>query len=285
MDERLDNIKEELSELDADETTEEKETEAETEADTKEEGEKNTEGEEATEETTEEPTYDPEEEAKLPEKLRGKSRLEMAEIYQNLEKSFGSRTLNKEERKDLKDQGLTPKDVREMDEATALLENTDFSKITDAKDFAKTIIDITDKKAEAKAREIYQNASSVKQAVRTELNQAYKEYPLLKTNDSFRKMTLAIIEAGASRKESITLADAARQVTAFIGQNKAEAEKVKADEEKAKKAEKDKKDTERASVETPGGANLNTTESDEDEVRKGLMGASQNGSPLGGLGI
>ena len=276
MDERLDNIKNELSELDADET--EVETPAETEAET-EEG-----TEEATDETTEKPTYDPEEEAKLPEKMRGKSRLEIAEMYKNIEKGFGGRTLNKKEREDLKDQGLTPKNVRDMDEATQLLENTDFNQITDAKDFAKLIIDINDKKAEAKAREIYRNASSVKQAVQTELNQTYKEYPLLKTNESFRKFTLAIIEAGASRKENITLAGACKQVTDYIAQLKAEDNKVKEDEEKAKKAEKNKKDTERASVETPGDASLNATESEEEKNKKSLLGSRSTGA-LGGLGM
>lgn len=269
---RIDNLREELGETPEEETTPET-----PETDVEETPEEETPDVEETpeEETPEEEDDQPEEDedAELPDKFKGKSKAEIVQSYQELEKLIGQRTLSGTERKDLKDKGMGRKDLENMEDMKKLIEGTDFTKMN-AQQFAEWLVGITDKRAETRAREIYQTASNVQQAVRTEIEEATTKFPLLKSNKEFRELTLAVIEADASQGKVTPIIDAAKKVTALIGAQNQVAQK--------KKNETDRK---RAVVErTPSGADPKK-DTDEERVKKGLLGSKNQGSPLGGLGL
>lgn len=270
---RIDNLREELG----GESTEEVEETAETtETDVEDTSEEDTEDTEDTE-TGEETTTDKKEEEVLdgddiPEKFRGKTAREIIKSYTELETLIGQRALGKGERQDLKDAGMGRKDLGSMEEMAKVISETDFSKM-DAKQFAEWLVGVTDKRATERAREIYQTASTVQQAVRTEIGEATEKFPLLKSNKEFRELTLAVIEADASRGTVTPIIEAAQKVSAMIGAQK--------QEETQKKNEKDRK---RTAVETTQGGNGDKKETEEERVVNGLLRGKQS-SAMGGLGI
>lgn len=275
-DSRIDNLKEVLD--DTEETVEEEETtETDSEEETAEDDAEETEEEESTEEEEddsdeEEETEDDDDEFEVPEKFKGKSPKEIIKSYQELEKLVGQRTLTKGERKALKDAGLDRNDLGKMDDLKKVLEGTDFSKMSPAQ-FAQFIIDMTDKRAQAQAKEIYQNASTVKQAVNTEIKTATEKFPLLQTNKEFRDLVLAVIEADASRDEVTPIVTACEKVSAMMGAG-----------EKINKKKTIKKKAKRTPVERSTTGNETDKETDEDKVKSGILGAGSPTDVLGGLG-
>jgi len=260
---RIDNLREELGE----DTPEEVETPETPETDVEETPE------EDEPETPETPEDDEEDDKDIPEKFRGKSAKEIIASYQELEKLIGQRALGKGERKDLKDAGLGRKDLGNMEDMQKIVAETDFSKM-DAKQFAQWMVDVTDKRATERAREIYQTASTVQNAVRTEIEEATEKFPLLKSNREFRDLTLSVIEADASRGTTTPIIEAAQKVSAMIG--------VQKKEEDAKKNAQTRK---RTAVETTQGGDGGKKDTDEERVLKGMLGGGKTASPLGGLGI
>lgn len=274
---RIDNLKDGLNVDDEEETTEEEVEETETEEETEEEEEtsdEETEEEVDEEEETEDEEEETEEESefKMPDKFKDKSPEEIVKSYQELEKLVGQRTLTKEERKALKDSGLKRADLEKMGDLKKVLEGTDFTKMSPMQ-FAEFIIGMTDKRATAQAQEIYKNASTVKDAVRTEISVATEKFPLLQTNKEFRDLVLAVIEADATNDKTTPIVEACQKVSAMMGTG-----------DTIKKKKKIKKKVKRTPVERSNPGNSDDKETDEDRIKKGIMGA---GAPAGmrGLGM
>lgn len=266
---RIDNLREELGEEETTEETQETEAEETSEEETEEEESETSEEEENKEEEETEKTKS---EFEMPEKFKGKTAEQIAQSYQELEKLIGQRALGKEERKDLKDAGMGRKDLGSMEEMQKLIEGTDFTKMT-APQFAQWLVEITDKRATERAREIYTTASTVQKAVQTEIGEAVEKFPLLKSNKEFRSLTLAVIEADAARGETTPIIQAAQKVTALMATQK-----------QAEEAKKNEGDRKRTAVEGAGSGAGDKKDTEEEKVLKGLMGGNPGG-PMGGLGI
>lgn len=209
----------------------------------------------------------------VPEKFRGKTGMDVVKAYQELETLIGQRTLGKDERQDLKDAGMGRKDLSSMDDMKKVLEGTDFTKM-DAKQFAEWLVNITDERATSRAREIYTTASTVQQAVRTEIEEATSQFPLLKSNKEFRDLTLAVIEADASRGVVTPIVEASKKVSAMMTAQKQQEDQVKNDA-----------DRKRTAVEAPKGGSGDGPDTDAEKVLKGLTNSGGGASPMGGLGI
>lgn len=257
MSERIDNLREELEN---EEEVHEEEPTTETEPEEKEEEE-----EEDVEEQEEE-----QEEFEIPEKFKGKDINEVVKSYLELEKTIGKRPLGKQERQDLKDAGLKRKDLDDMEDLKEVLEKQDFSNM-DPKAFTEFILGLTDKRSEQRARQIYEQKTSIQQSVRSELSKATEKYPMLKSNQEFRDLVLSLIESRASAGETMSLMDASEKVAKLVG-NK---------EEEVKKKPRPKTAVETTPKNTAGGK-----ETEEEKVLKGIMNANANrNDALGGLGI
>lgn len=247
MSERIDNLREEL------------------------ENEEEVQEEEPTTETEpEEQEEEQEEEFEVPEKFKGKSSQDIIKSYLELEKTIGKRPLGKQERQDLKDAGLKRKDLGDMEDLKEMLEKQDFSNM-DPKAFTKFLIGLTDKRSEERAKQIYEQKTSIQQAVRTELSEATEQYPMLKSNQEFRDLVLALIESKASAGENMSLMEASKKVSALVGNQ----------EEKVEKKPRPKTAIETTPKNTAGGK-----ETEEEKIVKGIMNANSNRNDvLGGLGI
>ena len=275
-DSRIDNLKEELGEEEEVEETEEAEESDEEEESDDEEEESDEEGadEDADEEEDDGEDEEEEDDEEIPEKFRGKSVKEVIKSYQALEKLMGQRTLTKQERKDLKELGFDRKDVDGMEKMKKIVEGTDFTKMT-PQEFATWLLEQTNQQAEERARQIYQNASTVQQAVKTEIGEATSKYPLLKSNKEFRELTLSVIEADAAQGKMTPIIEAAGRVAKLMGAK-----------EKDDKKKTTKKLRKRTAVENKGSGAGGKQKTDDQKVLEGIMGTGDKGSnPMGGLGI
>jgi len=257
---KIDNLEEEGAE----ETTTEEETE---------EVEEAPEEAEISDEDTEAPAGEQDDvEYEEPEKFKNKSREDIIQSYNELEKTLGRRGENIRQAKDDIDKSTTKEQKDEILEDLAKeLEDVDFDKMT-PKEFAQMMIQKSDNLAKSRAQEIYRNATQVQDAVKTEISEAKEKYPMLEKSEEYRNLVLNIIEAGASKGEDVPLEDACEKVDALVQ-----------DKEKEKKEEKTKKKRKRTAVERqePSGSEK---ESEEDKIKKGILsGGSSSESPLGGL--
>jgi len=281
---RTDALKDEL-ETEAGDTTEETEETT---------GEEDTEEEETDEGTEAEGDEDEEEEAddsedddgdddaqdeaaqKALKKFEGKSREEVIDMYRNLEKRLGKRPISNVERAKLKELGITGKDIQSMRDAKDDLDDEiaklDFTSMS-PQDFAKWIVGVVDRKASARAQEIYQTSTQVQNAVRTEIQEAVVKYPALKQNVEYRDLVIAIVESGAARGEVVPLLDACKKVEALIGGKK------KADETDKKKLRRA-----RAAVEQTE-RTITAPDTEAERIRKGVLSAGSSTGGLGGLGV
>lgn len=141
-------------------------------------------------------------------------------------------------------------------------------------DFAKWVLARID---EGVKRTI-ESQSKVTGAVKKEIAEAKKEHNL--KDPDYRKMVLAIIEAGSAKGTVMPLKDACKQVDAFLGKHAGKPDEKITDEEKSrlKKA--------KAQVESGAGAPTKPDGSDAEtkRIQKALGGSGQK-SPLGGLGV
>jgi len=277
-DARIDNLKEELGEeeeLEETEEAEESEEESDEEADEEEESDGEEEEESGDEEEEDAGDDDEEEDDEdIPEKFKGKSSKEIIKSYQALEKLMGQRNLTKQERKDLKELGFERKDVDGMEEMKKIVEGTDFTKMT-PQEFATWLLEQSNKQADTRAQEIYRNASTVQQAVKTEIGEATAKYPLLKSNKEFRDLTLSVIEADAAANKMTPIIEAAGRVAKLMGAK-----------EKDDKKKTTKKLRKRTAVEQKGSGSGAPKKTDDQKVLEGIMGAGdKGGNPMGGLGI
>jgi len=249
--ERIENLREELETEETPTTEEAPETE--------------------TPEEVEEGEPSEESDFEIPEKFKGKSNEEIIKSYQELEKLIGQRTLSKQERSDLKDSGLGRGDLGNMDELKELIEKTDFTNM-DPKQFTEFILGLTDKRAEERAQEIYKTTATVQQAVKTEIQEATDEFPLLKSNKEFRELTLAVIEADAVQGKVTPIKEACKKVSALLQIQKQE------------KENNDNKETrKRTAVEKNTPATKDKPQTDQERVVQGILNAGSGSGALGGL--
>jgi hypothetical protein len=252
MDEKIDNLEEETTEEEVEEEADLSEDEEETE-------------DPADEEETEE-------EEDVPDKFKGKTVDEVIESYKELEKTLGKRGESIRKGKEKMHAGDPKGDDEAIDELTKELEDVDFDKMT-PQDFAKLMIQKTDKLATKRAREIYSQATEVREAAKTEIEEAKEEYPMLGDNENYRDLVLKVIEAGANKGDQVTLKDACKQVDGLLNEKKQEV-----------KEEKTKKKRSRTAVEQQ---EPSSSEKDDEaeKVRKGIQGGGSKESPFGGLGL
>ena len=93
--------------------------------------------------------------------------------------------------------------------------------------FANNIDKRIEYKEEAKAKEIMTDSRKVRSAVQTEIKDAQKEHPLLKSSSEYRELALAVIESAAAKGKTITLKDACGKVEGLIGKKKDVEQKIK----------------------------------------------------------
>lgn len=270
-----DNQKDKETEV---EETEEEDTEVEAEdsedEETEEESEETEDEEEAddSEESEEEDEEKEEDEdASIPDKFKGKSKAEIVASYLELEQLLGKRPISKAERAELKKAGVSREDIENMEDLAKSLEAMDFSKMSPAQ-FGIELIKIIDKRTEARARDVYEQSSTIKTQVQTEISEAQEKFPMLKANKEYRGLVLAVIEAGAAKGEVVPLIKACEKVNAIIG------------EQKKQKEDKDRKDKVKRTVveRTPSGGDSGK-ETEEDRIKRSMLAGSR--SALGGLGV
>lgn len=203
-------------------------------------------------------------------KFKGKSPEELIEMYKNLEGMIDRKASERAQEILAKGGNVRPKAKPaegEDQDLLELVENTDFTKMS-PKEFAKWMLGQVDKRALAKAQDLYDQNNRVKEAVSREIRDASKEFPRLKDSAEYREMVIAVIESAAGRGETVSLKEACKKVDRALGGQ-------------AKPEEKKKP---RTGVEKPTGTDSKPPESEDDQVIKGLRGTVSTG-PLGGLGI
>ena len=213
------------------------------------------------------------EEFVMPEKFKGKSAEEIARSYVELEKLIEKKAEKRV--KEILEEEKSKEEEEEPEEITPPMKEgeIDFASMT-PNEFADWVRQEIDKRAEEKAKKIFDESAAVKESVSAEIAEAQEKYPLLKTSDEYRELVLAIIESAASKGEIVSLEDACKKVEGVIGKKE---EIGKEEEEKLKKA--------RAIVEKSGGVlGIGEPETEEERIKKALLGEGPK-SPLGGLGI
>lgn len=231
---------------------------------------------EKTEESEEEKEEDEEEKEEfvIPEKFKGKSPEEIAKSYIELEKMIEKKAEEKA-KEIIKTREEEFGEEEEEEEIVPPMKEgkPDFSGMT-PEQFADWVIQEIEKRAEIKAKTIYEESSKVKESVSAEIATVQESYPLLKTSDEYRELVLAIIESAAQKGETISLEEACKKVEAVIGKK----EEIGKEEEKKLKNAK-------AIVEKGVGTSVTGMSETEDErIKKALLGEGSK-STLGGLGI
>ena len=206
----------------------------------------------------------------MPEKFKGKSPQDIAKAYSELEKLVERKAQEKAEalakekassfKEEKKEYPLTPQGM------------PDFSKFT-PEQFAEWMMGEVDKRAEEKAKKIYQSGDEMRSEVRKTIASVKKDHPLLKENKEYTDLVLALIESSSARGEQINLKEACEKVDKLLGEK---INLAKKDTDKLKKT--------RLAVERTSGVSGGKEKTEEELIKESLMGGKQS-SELGGLGI
>lgn len=208
------------------------------------------------------------------DRWHGKSREEVIKSYEELEKQAQD---SKEKKSESASDTEKPQDQKQKKAGEELEIPTDeeLAKMT-PKGFAEWMINTVGKMVE----KTYDTRGKVKEAVSAEIREAQKEHPLLKTNQEYREMILALVDAAAQKGTVMPLKDACAKVDTMIGRVKGDDNKI-TDEDKArlKKA--------KAQVERGAGAPASTGEEKGAEQKRleNIFGTGRSKSPFGGLGV
>lgn len=224
------------------------------------------------------------EEFVMPEKFKDKSPEEIAKSYNELEKMIGKKVeegTKAEIDKLVKEGKITKVEAKKIEKETKKEiklpmkdGEVDFSGMT-PKQFSDWIIAEVNKGIEERVSKILGSHEKARTEVKTDIQEAQKDHPLLKKNKEYTELVVAIMSAGAAEGKEITLKEACSKVDAFKGGKS----KEEIDEEEKKKLKKAK-----AAVETDGGAAPGgEEETEEKEIKRKLLEGSK--SPMGGLGI
>ncbi len=226
------------------------------------------------------------EEFKMPDKFKDKSPEEIAKSYGELEKMIEkkatARALEIVEEKKKEEEGKPKKP--EKPEKPKEEEKVDWSKVDWDKMTPKKFAEAVDKRIEEKAAEkaeeiskrIYSDSSKARDAVKSDIIEAQKDHPLLKTSAEYRELALSLIVAASSSGKEITLKEACTKVDKLVGEKKG-AEEISKDQEKKIKAAN-------AEVETEGGAPAGGGKDTEAEkIKKRMLEEGGSAGDLGGL--
>ncbi|MDD3711680.1 MAG: hypothetical protein WCQ69_09470 [Bacteroidales bacterium] len=260
-----DNIQEFSSQLNDDEFDEEVETEDEELDD--ETGEEDIDETEEEDDKADEETDD---EFLMPEKFKGKSPQEIAKAYSELEKLVERKAQEKAEAL-AKEKSKPFKEEPKKEYPMTPHGMPDFSKFT-PEQFAEWMMGEVDKRAEEKAKKIYQSSDEMRAEVRKTIANVRKDHPLLKENKEYTDLVLALIESSSARGEQINIKEACEKVDKLLG------EKIK-----LAKKDTDKLKKTRLAVEKTSGASGGKQKTEEELIKESLMGGKKS-SVLGGLG-
>ncbi len=143
------------------------------------------------------------------------------------------------------------------------------------KGFAEWMIKTVGKMVE----KTYDTRSKVKDAVATEIREVQKDHPLLKTNQEYRELILALIDTAAQKGTVMPLKEACAKVDTMIGTARGGNKITEEDKARLKKA--------KAQVERGAGAPASPGEEKgaEQQRLESIFGTGRSKSPFGGLGV
>lgn len=265
-----DNLEDILGEEEEEETTETGEEEEEDAPAGEEEEEEKPEGEDDEFRFAEDDT-------RVPEKFRGKTPFEVLESYSNLEAHVNQKAI--EIAKSMLPGGQSPDkksvdDTKDLEDDFGLTEEQ--MKAMTPKQFLAHVNKTITERAQKIVSETLQRTTDMQSTVRKDIRAATKAHPHLKTNKEYRENVLDIIEAAKARGNNMTLAEACKVADKRMG--------IKPGEAPADGGTPKPKKKVRTAVETTDGPTPGKNDTEEDEVRKGILG-SQSTNGLGGLGI
>jgi len=253
----------------------------------------------APEEGAEEIKETPEEKAEtdggfqVPEKFKNKTREEIARSYTELEKMRQKDLATLEEKAKQKaeeiaglEQSGKKKEVVEAkgdlaqieEDIDKAIDGADYENM-DPKSYAKFLVKNIRKMAEAVAADRYSTEQNLRSRIKDEIRDVTKLFPILadETKPEFRELVLDIIGASKAKGKDISLEEATEKAAKAMGITKGEPAAPEVPEETKKEVKKPK-----AIEKSQPTAIEGDNESEEDAVKKGIMGAGYNGS-LGGL--
>lgn len=208
------------------------------------------------------------------DRWHGKSREEVIKSFEDLEKQV-EESKNKKPEAETEPEKSEKQDQKKPANELEIPTDEELAKMT-PKGFAEWMINTVGKMVD----KTYETRGKVKDAVTAEIRDAQKDHPLLKTNQEYREMILALIDTAAQKGTVMPLKDACIKVDTMIGRVKGDGDKV-SDEDKArlKKA--------KAQVERGAGAPASTGEEKGAEQKRleGIFGTGRSKSPFGGLGV
>lgn len=211
----------------------------------------------------------------IPEKFKGKTIKDVVKSYKELESMIEKKAREMATKMTGKQGKPAPVTKKETDDIMKEFEGIDFSKMKPA-EFAKFIIEQSEKRAQAIARTTYDTVDQTRASVNKDIETTTKVWPQLKENEEFRDMVVAIIENEANKGEILPLKTACERVGKLMG--------LKAGE--TPKKEPEAKSRPKTGVERGTGAGGTDKETDEEKVVNGILGAGSNSThKLGGLGI
>lgn len=257
------------------EAAEEEET---TETGEEEETEETPAGEEEQEKPAGEEFRFPDNDPRVPEKFRGKTAFEVLESYSNLEGMVTQKAIEIAK-------GMLP-GGHKVDEKKAGEEEIDIQKELGLseeemqkmtpKQFMMHMNKLITTRAQKIVQDTLQQTTEMQNTVRKEIREVTKAHPHLKTNKDYRETVLDIIEAGKARGKDLSLAEACKIADTRMGIKPGQAPAG----DTTTTTTKPKPRTAVETTDGPGGGKVDT---EEDAVKKGILGQSTNGLP--GLGI
>lgn len=262
-------------EKDDDEETEDEETE-ETDEEESDEDDSEDEDSEDDEEKDDEEDQDEEEaeedaegEVSKKDRWHGKSREEVIKAYEELEKKNPPKGKTEKKPSPKKEEG-----EEEDDSEIKVPTDEELAKMT-PKDFAAWMI----KNVRDMVSKTYESRSKVRDAVTTEIREAQKDHPLLKTSAEYRELVLALIDTAAQKGTVMPLKEACEKVDAFSGKIKGD---TKVSDDEKTRLKKAKAQVERG----VGGAPASGDEPDKEKAKvEKIFGQGGPKTPLGGLGF
>jgi hypothetical protein len=210
----------------------------------------------------------------IPEKFKGKELKDVIKSYTELEQLIEKKAMQKAIELSGKN-NVKPVTKKEKDELAEELSKIDFSKMKPA-EFAKYILEMSEKRAQEISRKTYDTVDQTKATVAKDIDEAQKVWPQLKENEGFKEMVIALIENSANAGKILPLKEACERVGKAMNLKQGETTKTE-----VKPVVRPKTGVER----TSGGGGTEK-QTDEEAVVAGILGAGSN-SPhkLGGLGI
>lgn len=215
---------------------------------------------------------------RVPEKFRGKTPFEVLESYSNLEAHVNQKAIDLA--KSMLPGGQDPNrksvtDTKDTEDDFGLTEEQ--MKAMTPKQFMAHVNKTITERAQKIVSETLQRTTDMQSTVRRDIRAVTKTHPHLKTNKEYRENVLDIIEAAKARGKNLTLAEACKTADKRMGIKPGAAP---AGDDPAPKPKKKP----RTAVETTDGPTPGKNDTEEDSVRKGILG-SQSTNGLGGLGI